>query len=192
MRGLLFYLLAAAAAVLMVGLSFGPRILASPPSAQIGFDRAGWRVFGPNELAHAETGAQARIFVALNANGAPQGLRLVTRIGAGAPSSPADAVRLAISAEAAAALGPGPWTAEVDLKPLGITTAEGLMLGSVDAAGAVWAAAQPAPSEAKTLRFQLPATSSGTLQAIAFWPTNPGEQYDLGVEIAQLRLRPGP
>lgn len=191
MRGLLFYLLAAAAAALMIGLSFGPRLFSPPPAEQAGYDSAGWRVFGPEALARVESGDQARIFTPLGAGGEAQGLRLVTRIGAGAPSAPSQAVRLTLSPEAIAALGPGPWVAEVKLKPLGITTAEGLMLGAVDEAGAVWADPQPAPAEPKTLRFELPATRSGALQAIAFWPTNPGEKYDLGVEIAQVRLRPG-
>lgn len=191
MRSLLFYPLALLTAAAMISASLGRETFTQRPGAQAGQAEAGGALrFGPDALAAIQAGEEQLVFIARDAAGRPVGARVASRPGRGEPLMHSPGARLPLDETALAALGPGPWIAELDIRPLGVTAAETLFVGAGGASGfSEWAPAQALPAEPATLRFRLTAPPDGALAAIGFWPQASRTDYAFGVEITALRVR---
>jgi hypothetical protein len=118
--------------------------------------------------------------------GRPAALRVATRPGQ-PPLSPVDqGARLLLAAQTAAAIGAGDAIVDVSIRPVPLTTAQGLAV-SLQGAGPVEWVSQPLTPEAQVLRYQLKAAPGGA-RAIGFYPFSADQEYNYGVEIVQVRV----
>lgn len=181
LSGLLFYLLALAAAAACVAASLGPQPGLAEVRPQAGLSTGhGWR-FGLDALQHAENRG-LDVYVPRSLSGRPRALRVALHPGG---AQAALGLRLILAPALARRVSGRNLLVEVDVRPLEVTTAKALAVG---VEGGAWVAAAPDPSAPKTLRFQLSAPSSG---ASALWlrpVPHANADYAFGVEIAEVRL----
>jgi hypothetical protein len=196
-------LLAAAAILASLNFALVPHV-AKP---QAGVWRNGALVFGPEALQHVEVGPAQEYYLQRNSGGWPVSIQIATKKTYAEPAPNDVGVRLLLAPQSAAALAGMPLRVELQLRPLLYTTAPRLSISVEGARGGNTWVEQPfprtpveryGPNGERTsvwVQYTLPATQEAP-KAIGFWPeadASNGQRpdFNVGVEIVELRLAPG-
>ncbi len=186
----LFYPALVAAAALLVFLSLRPDLGPLPAPAPMGAVEGQEVVLAPGDLIHPIVAPPQIAHASRDALGRPVGLRIAVTPGAAPPNPSERGVRLQLRPEAGALLAGRRVRAEVDVRPVEITTAAELALSLQDEAGDVRWVRQPLAPAQETLTFILPPTAAPT--ALGVRVISIYRDYNYGVEIASIRLAPAP
>lgn len=192
MRGIMFYIVVALVAAVMIWISLGPGASAPPVTRQGGQQMADHVLFDARALAHADRrGPEHVSYIAHEeTGGAFLGLRLAVKADMGPPTPAETGVRLMLDPGVAQTIAERGARVEVDINPIGVTTAKGLAL-SLQYVGAVEWVSQDLQPIAQTVTYDLPPSFVGGLpEAIGFRAISENNDYAYGWEIRALRLRP--
>lgn len=184
---LVLYPLMAAAAAALIFLSLRPDWAARAAAPQAGRLANGALVLEGAALAAPDVQPGQVAHVARDGLGRPVALRLAV-LPNQPPPGPADTgARILLGASAVRALGEGPVTVEVSLRPVPITTAAGIAVSLQGAGPAAWQPRDIAP-QAQVLRFEFP--SAAGAHAVGLRVLSAYADYNYGVEIVRIRIVP--
>jgi hypothetical protein len=183
MRSWLFYPIALATAVGLIGIAVMPGLNRPSGAAEARPTDRGLLLDG-DTLNRFQPVEGFYVTPSPGLDGSQTGPRLATE-GVRAVDPDLPGVRLALGPMAARQLASRPVTAFVQVEPIPYNAATGFALGLVDGAGKVSWVAAPVPPEGGTVRIGLPAVS-GEPSALAIWPSLDGGGK--GLEVRSIRF----
>lgn len=185
---LVLYPFMAVAAAALIFFSLRPDFAMGGPSAQSGRMAGEALVLEGAALASPDIQPDQVAFVPRDGLGRPTALRLAVLPNQPAPGPADTGARILLNSEAAAALGEGPVTVEVTVRPVPITTAAGLAVSLQGPGPAEWQTREVSP-QAQVLRFDFP-THPPRIDAVGLRVISANGDYNYGFEIARIRIVP--
>lgn len=207
LRPIVFYPLVATLVAGTILASLNTALIPHEAGARPGVWRNGALVFPAEALSHVAVGPQQEYYLQRDAAGHPRSIQIATKKAFGDPRIGDPGVRLLLTPQDAARFAGKPLRVELQVRPLLYTTAHAVAVSAQSGAGpAVWVS-QPfprtaiergGPDEAKTsvmVSYALPASATPA-SAIGIWPQpdlSPEKktEFNVGVEIVEIRLAPG-
>ncbi len=186
---IIFYPLAALFAVFVVAVSLKPQSWPQGPAPVAAEVRNGSLVFRGAAFNSPDVGAEQEMMVMRDFWGRAQTLRIAQKPGQPPPTPAEQGARLLLTTEQAAMIGERAVTIEVSYNTIPVNMASGLAVSLQGIGPAEWVS-QPAPAQAATLRFELPAQLA--VNAIGLRALSSNDDRAYGLEITRVRVTPHP
>jgi hypothetical protein len=186
---IIFYPLAVLFAVLVVAFSLRPQSWPREPAPVAAEVRNGSLVFRGAAFNSPAVGAEQDMTVMRDFWGRAQTLRIAQKPGQPPPTPAEQGARLLLTPEQAALIDDRPVMIEVSYNTIPVNMASALAVSLQGIGPAEWVS-QPAPDQASTLRFQLPAQFD--VNAIGLRALSNESDQAYGLEITRVRVTPLP
>lgn len=185
-----FYPLLAIVAAALIFVSLGADAFDRDGAPQKGVREGDAFIYGPAALAGGVDPMNGHLrHVVRDFGVSARAVRIGVQPGRGQPAPNATGALLQIDPADAAALAGRPVRVEITFRRISVTTAQGLAT-SLQNGGPVFWSGGPIPQENGVMAFDLPAQPGGPLKGLGIWVISDKTDYNYGVEITRVMLKP--
>ncbi|MDZ4777293.1 MAG: hypothetical protein SGJ23_10960 [Alphaproteobacteria bacterium] len=185
-----FYPLLLVFAAALVTVSLGADAFNRDGAPQKGAREAGAYIYGPAALAGGIDLANGHLRHVVRELGvSPRAVRVGVEPGRGQPTPDAVGALLQIDPADAAAFAGKPVRVEITFRRISVTTAQGLATSLQNGGPAFWSGG-PIPAENGVMAFDLPALAGGPPKGLGIWVISDKSDYNYGVEITRVMMKP--
>lgn len=185
-----FYPLLLAVAAALILVSLGADAFNRDGAPQKGVRENGAFIYGPAALAGGIDPMNGHMrHVVRDFGVSARAVRVGVEPGRGQPPGDATGALLQIDPADAAALAGRPVRVEITFRRISVTTAQGLATSLQNGGPTQWSGG-PIPQENGVMAFDLPAQAGGPLKGLGIWVISDKTDYNYGVEITRVMLKP--
>jgi len=185
-----FYPLLVIVAAALIVLSLGADAFNRDGTPQKGVSEGDAFIYGPAALARGIDPMNGHLRHVVREFGfSARAVRVGVEPGRGQPTPDAAGALLQIDPMDAAALAGRPVRVEITFRRISGTTAQGLATSLQNGAPAVWSS-NPLPGENGVMAFDLPALSGAPPKGLGIWVISDKTDFNYGVEITRVMLKP--